>query len=239
MQQATLVNEYGQPIGARLADWQSRPLPQKITLAGRFCRLEPLALTHSPALFSAWHSIADERDWTYFSRRRPATLAACDALIAANAASGDPLFYAVIDQATGLAAGSVALMRIDPANGVLEIGWVNWSPLMKRSPCGTEAISLLLSYSFDTLGYRRCEWKCHSLNQPSNQAARRLGFQYEGTFRQAVVAKGHNRDTCWYSIIDSEWPAVGWALRAWLDSDNFSAEGRQKRPLADFRSANQ
>lgn len=237
MQQATLVNEYGQPIGARVADWQPRQPPQKIILDGRFCRLEPLALGHSPALFSAWHSIADERDWTYFSNRRPATAAACDALITANAAGADPLHYAVIDLATGKAAGSVALMRIDPANGVLEIGWVNWSPLMKRSPCGTEAISLLLSYIFDILGYRRCEWKCHSLNLPSNQAARRLGFQYEGTFRQAVVSKGHNRDTCWYSIIDGEWPAVGRALRAWLDCDNFSAAGRQIRPLADFRSA--
>lgn len=237
--QTTHFNEYGQPIGAPLDHWQPRPLPRKISLSGRFCRLEPLDISHSQDLFNAWHSINDERDWTYFSSRRPATAAECDGLIAANGASADPLHFAVIDLTSLKAVGTVALIRIDNANGVIEIGWVNWSPLMKRSACGTEAISLLLSYIFDQLGYRRCEWKCHSLNQASNRAARRLGFQYEGTFRQAVVNKGHNRDTCWYSIIDGEWPTVANALRAWLDNNNFSADGRQKRPLASFRTANQ
>nr|WP_306767877.1 GNAT family protein [Martelella alba] len=224
-------------MGDALPHWRARERPQRRELTGRFCRLEPLAPAHGPALFQAWHSIGDDRDWTYFSRRRPGTPAECDALIAANAASDDPLHYAVIDLATGSAVGSVALMRIDPDNGVQEIGWVNWSPLMKRSVCGTEALYLLLAYTFDSLGYRRCEWKCHSLNRASVRAAERMGFSYEGTFRQAVVVKGHNRDTCWFSIIDGEWPAIGQALRGWLAADNFTDRGEQKRPLAEFMAA--
>ncbi len=234
MDQGNGVNQYQQPVGAALPDWRPRPPVQKVTLAGRFCRLEPLSMVHGPALFMAWHRIDDGRDWTYFSHSRPETRQQCDALIAANAASHDPLHFAVIDLATERAVGSVALMRVDAGNGVLEIGWVNWSPLMKRSALGTEAISLLLSYTFDRLGYRRCEWKCHSLNLASNQAAKRLGFQYEGTFRQAMVVKGHNRDTCWYSIIDSEWPALARALDGWLAPGNFDHQGRQCRPLAAF-----
>ncbi|WP_213993155.1 GNAT family protein [Sodalis sp. dw_96] len=231
------VNQYDQPLGDALPDWQPRERPEKRILTGGFCRLEPLSLKHSAALFTAWHSINDERDWTYFSIGRPATSAACDTLVAGNADSGDPMHYAVIDLITGLAVGTVALMRIDPANGVLEIGWVNWSPLMKRSVCGTEALFLLLNHTFDTLGYRRCEWKCHSLNQASVLAAKRMGFQYEGTFRQAVVNKGHNRDTCWYSIIDKEWPPISRALQGWLQGDNFTAVGGQKRRLREFMAA--
>lgn len=128
-------------------------------------------------------------------------------------------------------------MRIDAVNGVAEIGWVNWSPLMKRSRFGTEAIYLLLSYLFDKLGYRRCEWKCNSLNEASNLAALRLGFHYEGTFRQALLTKGHNRDTCWYSIIDSEWLPIKAAFGQWLSADNFSADGQQKQKLEAFRPA--
>ncbi len=234
MDKANVVNEFGQPVGAALPDWRPRAMAQKVALTGRFCRLEPLALVHSPALFDAWHSIDDGRDWTYLSANRPATPRECDALIAANASSADTLHFAVVDLSTGKAVGSVALMRIDPVNGVLEIGWVNWSPLMKRSACGTEAIFLLLGYTFDTLKYRRCEWKCHSLNLASNRAAKRLGFQFEGTFRQAIVAKGRNRDTCWYSIVDGEWAAVGQALSEWLAPGNFTGQGRQIRPLAAF-----
>jgi len=235
MTEGNRLNQYQQPIGAALPDWRPRPPVQKVTLAGRFCRLEPLSMAHGPALFVAWHRIDDGRDWTYFSHSRPETRQQCDALIAANAASQDPLHFAVIDLATDRAVGSVALMRVDVGNGVLEIGWVNWSPLMKRSSLGTEAIFLLLGYTFNTLGYRRCEWKCHSLNLASNQAATRLGFQFEGTFRQALVVKGHNRDTCWYSIIDSEWPAIAQGLGGWLAPENFDRQGQQRKPLAAFR----
>jgi len=234
----TTLNHFGQPIGDALPDWQTRELPQSLQLDGRYCHLEPLHVErHSKALFTAWHSIDDNRDWSYFSVDRPETQEACDAFIAANAASKDPLFFAVIDNATQRAVGSVSLMRIDPANGVIEIGWVNWSPLMKRSRNSTEAIYLLLKYVFDELQYRRCEWKCNSLNAPSSAAAKRFGFEYEGKFRQAIVTKGHNRDTEWYSMLDNEWPERKSTLEQWLSPDNFAADGQQKQRLEAFRKS--
>ncbi len=233
----TTLNHFGQPIGDEVPEWQPRPLPERTTLEGQYCYLEPLDVSkHSESLFDAWHSIDDDRDWTYFSIDRPATQHECDTYITKISSLKDPLYFAVIDKATQHAIGGVSLMRIDAANGVAEIGWVNWSPLMKRSRFGTEAIYLLLSYLFDSLGYRRCEWKCNSLNDASNLAARRLGFQYEGTFRQALLTKGHNRDTCWYSIIDQEWQPIKTAFNQWLSSENFSADGQQKQKLESFRS---
>lgn len=141
----------------------------------------------------------------------------------------------VVDQANGRAVGTCAFLRIDPANGVAELGTINWSPLMRRSALGSEAIFLMLRHLFDDLGYRRCEWKCDSLNLPSRQAAERLGFRYEGTFRQAVVVKGRTRDTDWLSIIDAEWPARHAAFAAWLSPDNIGGDGRQKRRLQAFQ----
>lgn len=234
----TTLNHFGQPVGDELTDWQSRELPQHIQLDGRFCHLEPLSVErHSKDLFTAWHTIEDNRDWTYLSVDRPATQQACDSYLTANAASKDPLFFAVVDNATQRAIGSVALMRIDPVNGVIEIGWVNWSPLMKRTSHSTEAIFLLLNYIFDGLNYRRCEWKCHSLNAPSSAAAKRFGFQYEGTFRQAIINKGRTRDTKWHSILDSEWPARKAEFEQWLSADNYHADGQQKQRLEDFRKS--
>jgi len=232
----TTLNHFGQPIGDLLPDWQPRERPSRVQLNGTWWRLEPLSCErHSQDLFKAWHSIDDNRDWTYLSVDRPATQVECDLFISQQVKSEDPLFFAVVDNATGRAVGSVSLMRIDPVNGVAEIGWVNWSPLMKRTRFGTEAIYLLQRYLFDTLKYRRCEWKCHSLNEPSKQAALRFGFQYEGTFRQAIVLRSHNRDTCWYSVIDSEWPESKAAFDRWLSADNFSAEGQQKQRLEELR----
>ncbi len=127
-------------------------------------------------------------------------------------------------------------MRIDEQNGVVEVGSVHFSPRLSRTPASTEAQWLLMRYVFDTLGYRRYEWKCNSLNEPSRQAALRLGFHYEGRFRQALVVKGHNRDTDWFSIIDREWPAVDEALQRWLAADNFTADGKQRRALASLRN---
>ena len=147
----------------------------------------------------------------------------------------DPIHFAVIDQQTDQPIGSLALMRIDAKNGVVEVGHVHFSPLLSRPAMATEAHWLLMHYVFATLGYRRYEWKCNSLNEPSRRAALRLGFQYEGRFRQALVIKGHNRDTDWFSIIDSEWPQIDRAMRQWLAADNFSADGQQLRTLESFR----
>lgn len=150
--------------------------------------------------------------------------------------ASDPLFYAVINLSTNKAVGFLALQRMDPDNGAVEIGWINWSPLMKRTLCSTEAIFLLLSYIMETLQYRRCGWKCDSLHQSAISAAERLGFTYEGTLRRTQVSKGHSRDVRWYSIIDEEWDEIRLAMECWLNPSNFDEQGKQKHRLAEFRS---
>jgi len=154
-----------------------------------------------------------------------------------KAATGpDPLFQAIVDAATGKAVGVASFMRIDPANGVIEVGGINYSPLLQRRPAATEAMYLMMRRAFE-LGYRRYEWKCDSLNAPSRAAAQRLGFSYEGTFRQAWVYKGRNRDTAWYSIIDREWAALRGAFERWLAPGNFDADGRQRVSLSGLIGA--
>jgi RimJ/RimL family protein N-acetyltransferase len=147
----------------------------------------------------------------------------------------DPLFHAIIARDSGRAVGVASLMRIDPGSGVLEVGGINYSPRLQRHPAGTEAMYLLMRRVFDELGYRRYEWKCDALNAASRAAAARLGFRFEGIFRQAVVYKERNRDTAWFSIIDREWPALKAAFEGWLSPDNFDDAGRQRRRLAEFR----
>ena len=145
------------------------------------------------------------------------------------------MFHAIIDRETGKAVGVASFMRMDPANGVIEVGHIHYAPVMRRTPAGTEAMFLMMRRAFDELGYRRYEWKCDSLNAPSRRAAERYGFTFEGIFRQAVIYKKRNRDTAWFAIIDRDWPAIKRAFEQWLDPANFDASGRQKRQLADFR----
>lgn len=228
-------NHFGQPIGDALPDWQPRPAPQRHTLQGRLCYLEPLAGKHAEALFAAHQLAPDTRSWTWLLREPDSSVEEFSAWVASVAELSDPLHFAVIDRQTRLPVGSLALMRIDANNGVIEVGHVHFSPLLSRTAMATEAHWLLMRYAFDTLGYRRYEWKCNSLNEPSRRAARRLGFHYEGRFRQALVIKGHNRDTDWFSIIDAEWPQIDSAMQRWLASDNFSADGQQIRTLESLR----
>ena len=228
-------NHFGQPIGDALPDWQPRPVPQRHTLQGRLCYLEPLAGKHAEALFAAHQLAPDTRSWTWLLREPDSSVEEFSAWVASVAELSDPLHFAVIDRQTRLPVGSLALMRIDANNGVIEVGHVHFSPLLSRTAMATEAHWLLMRYAFDTLGYRRYEWKCNSLNEPSRRAARRLGFHYEGRFRQALVIKGHNRDTDWFSIIDTEWPQIDSAMQRWLASDNFSADGQQIRTLESLR----
>lgn len=228
-------NHFGQPIGDALPDWQPRPVPQRHTLQGRLCYLEPLAGKHAEALFAAHQLAPDTRSWTWLLREPDSSVEEFSAWVASVAELSDPLHFAVIDRQTRLPVGSLALMRIDANNGVIEVGHVHFSPLLSRTAMATEAHWLLMRYAFDTLGYRRYEWKCNSLNEPSRRAARRLGFHYEGRFRQALVIKGHNRDTDWFSIIDAEWPQIDSAMQRWLASDNFSADGQQIRTLESLR----
>jgi len=228
-------NQFGQPVGDALPDWQPRPHPQRETLDGRLCRLEPLNLHHAEALFAAYQLAEDTRAWTWLLREPDVTPESYAAWVESVLTLQDPIHFAVIDKQTGQPVGTLALMRIDSKNGVVEVGHVHFSPLLSRTPMSTEAQWLLMRYAFETLGYRRYEWKCNSLNEPSRRAALRMGFQYEGRFRQALVIKGHNRDTDWFSVIDSEWPTVNKAMQKWLAADNFDTDGKQLRSLESWR----
>ncbi len=233
---STMTNEYGQPVGAPVTGWTARPLPSAETLEGAYCRLERLhAERHAADLFAAYGTAPDWRDWTYLPNGPFEEPQAFLRYIEAAAKSADPRHYAVIDKRTGKAVGTLSLMRIEPNHGVIEVGAVVFSPLLKRTPISTEAQFLLMEYAFDELGYRRYEWKCDSLNAPSRAAAERLGFKFEGIFRQVVVYKGRSRDTAWFSIIDKEWPALKRAFRAWLAPENFDDQGGQRASLRDLR----
>ncbi|MFE7753343.1 GNAT family N-acetyltransferase [Streptomyces sp. NPDC057428] len=231
------ANEFGQPIGEPVPGWTARPLPHGRTLAGRYCRLEALdPARHAQEVFAALRSARDDRDWTYMAVGPFSSAAEFEVWIREAASGTDPQHYAVIDHRSGRAVGTLSLMRQDPANGVIEVGNVMFSPLLKRTTVATEAQLLLMTHVFDDLGYRRYEWKCDSRNAPSRRAAERLGFGYEGTFRQAVVYKGRSRDTAWYSIINSEWPTLRQSFASWLEPANFDNDGRQRRSLAEIRA---
>ncbi len=218
-----------------LADWQPRPRPGRFTLAGRFCRLEPLdAARHGDQLFAAAMAPgADERFRYLFDS--PQDRAGFDSWLSRAAASEDPLFHAVIDLSTNRCEGRQSLMRITPEHGVIEIGNILWGPAMARTAIATEALYLCARHAFDELGYRRFEWKCDAGNAPSMSAARRFGFKFEGIFRQHMVVKGLNRDTAWFAITDEDWPELRRAFELWLEPANFDRDGKQKLRLADFR----
>lgn len=220
-----------------LSDWQPGPRPARKVLEGRTVRLEPLeAARHGDALFEASSVTDAESRFAWLPEMPPQDRAAFQPWLEKAEASPDPLFFAVIDKASGKVAGRQTLMRIDANNGVAEIGNIYWGPLVSRKPAATEAQFLFASYVFDELGYRRYEWKCNNANEPSKRAAERFGFTFEGLFRQHMVVKGANRDTAWYSIIDKEWPALKSAYISWLDPSNFDSDGQQIRRLEEFRA---
>jgi RimJ/RimL family protein N-acetyltransferase len=204
-------------------------------MTGRFCRVEPLdPERHAADLFAANSLDVEGRSWTYLFQEPFRDLASYRAWLEQVAKADDPLFHAILDLKTGKAVGVATFMRIDRVHGVIEVGNINYSPLLQRTPAATEAMFLMMARVFDELQYRRYEWKCDSLNAPSRAAALRLGFQYEGLFRQAVVYKGRNRDTAWFSIVDGEWPRLKRAYGEWLAPENFDAGGRQRRRLGDL-----
>jgi RimJ/RimL family protein N-acetyltransferase len=231
-------NEFGQPIGAPLPDWSVRPHPPRTAIQGRFCRVEALDPDrHAVELFEANSEDREGRNWTYLPHGPYPSFNLYREYLTAAAGRDDPLIHAIIDPANGGAVGVASLMRLDAPAGVIEVGGINYSPRLQRRPAATEAMYLLMRRVFDELGYRRYEWKCDALNAPSRAAAQRLGFRYEGLFRQATVYKGRSRDTAWFSIIDHEWPALRAAFEQWLDPANFDVDGRQRQSLQGFRSS--
>jgi RimJ/RimL family protein N-acetyltransferase len=219
----------GQPVGLPV-DPTPAPRPGPVTLQGRYGRLEKLKADHAADLWSAF--AGHDQVWTYISTDGPfASAAEFVPFIAMRAAAVDPYAYAIVDT-SDRAVGYVTLLRIEPDMRVIEVGHVLYSPALQRTPLGTETQYLLARYVFETLGYRRYEWKCNALNAPSWRAALRYGFTYEGTFRQHIIAKGRNRDNAWFSMLDSEWPARKCNFERWLAPENFDSEGRQKLSLA-------
>jgi RimJ/RimL family protein N-acetyltransferase len=219
-----------------LAQWTARARPQRQAIAGRYIRLEPLdALRHGDALHAACSGPEAEGLFRYLAEHPPADRAAFDPWLAKSAASEDPLFFAVVDQATGRALGRLTFMRIDQTHGVIETGNILFGPELARTRGATEAVYLQARHAFDDLGYRRFEWKCNNRNEPSKRAAERLGFTFEGLFRQHMVIKGENRDTAWYSMLDHEWPRLKRAFERWLAPDNFDEAGRQRTSLGACR----
>jgi RimJ/RimL family protein N-acetyltransferase len=228
------TNRFGQPVGPPV---DARPArgPERATLRGRAVTLVPLdADEHAAALFQAANGGEKDRLWTYLADGPYADAAAFKAAIAAKAQSADPLFFAVLDNASGLAVGYQTLMRIDATHRAIEVGNVLYTPALQRTIGATEAQYLFAAYVFDELGFRRYEWKCNDLNAPSKRAAARLGFVFEGVFRQHMIVKGRSRDTAWFAMLDAEWPARRAAFERWLAPDNFDAAGRQKVSLTSL-----
>lgn len=219
-------------------NWTPRPRPARAPLEGRFVRLEPIdAARHGDDLFEISTTPDAPERFRYMRELPPESRAAFQVWLEKVQASEDPLYFAVVDKASGKAAGRQTFLRVEPAHGCMEIGHIFWGPAIARKPAATEAHFLFLRHAFGDLGYRRWEWKCDNRNEASKRAAERFGFQPEGIFRQHMIIKGESRDTAWYSIVDSEWPKLKQAYEAWLDPANFDTAGLQKRRFKDIIAA--
>ena len=227
----TTTNEHGQPISEPLNGWDPPHVPAHDVLEGRFVRLEPAQRTrHAIPLFHEFRT-APESLWTYLPLGPFADAAGFGQLLDAMDRTRDTLPYVVTVE--GEARGLLSLLRVQPDVGVLEIGWITFSPAIQRSTVTTETVALLLKHAFDS-GYRRVEWKCDALNEPSRRAAERFGFLYEGTFRKATHYKGRNRDTAWFAMTDDDWVTQEQIFAKWLSPDNFDSDGTQRTRLADI-----
>jgi len=226
------TNTLKPPIGLRLPLWQPPPYPAPRTLQGRYVRLEPLDVDkHAQGLFDALTSDASGLGWTYLPYGPFESFPDYLDWLRSVGSKRDPLFFTLFASGSNQPSGVASYLRIDPANGSIEVGHIHYGPSLQRSVAATEAMVLMMQHAFQ-LGYRRYEWKCNALNHPSRTAAQRLGFSFEGLFRQAAVVKGHNRDTAWFSVIDSDWPHLEEIFQRWLAPDNFDENGRQKMALS-------
>jgi RimJ/RimL family protein N-acetyltransferase len=229
------ASAHERPLGPVVEPCDARR-PARVILEGRFVRLEPLdAARHGPAL---WNNLAGaDQVWDYLFDAPFGDEASFVADLARKAASEDPRFWAVVDKTLDEAQGYATLMRVDPVHRTIEVGNILFAPALQRTPGATESMALLATYAFEALGHRRYEWKCNALNAPSRAAAERLGFTFEGVFRQHMIVKGRNRDTAWYAMLDTEWPTAKRGFARWLARENFDEAGRQRRSLAAMRAS--
>lgn len=227
-------NQLGEPIGFAVEGWTPPSWPPHDPIEGRFCRVETLDPDrHAAELFDANAQDTEHRIWTYLPYGPFDNLADYTAWMRETCLGSDPMFHVIIDVETAKAAGVASYLRIAPANGSVEVGHINFSPRLQRTPAATEAMYLMMKRVF-ALGYRRYEWKCDALNAKSRAAAQRLGLSFEGVFRQATTYKGRNRDTAWYAAIDKEWPDLNNAFSRWLDPGNFDENGEQRTHLTEL-----
>lgn len=228
------LNHLNQPIGQSLADWVCPGFPPRESMDGLYCRLEPLDPNlHAESLHAANLLDAEGRSWTYLPYGPFESVDAYKEWMTRLCQGTDPMFFAICRKSDNKPVGVASYLRIMPESGSIEVGHIHYSENLKRSPVATEAMYLMMQSAFE-LGYRRYEWKCDALNEPSREAAQRLGFSYEGIFRQATVYKSRNRDSAWYAVIDSEWPALQQAFSQWLDPNNFDEQGQQRCRLSDL-----
>ena len=228
------VNKLGQPVGRPLTDWKAAQRPEGKVLEGLYSTLDPIDPSkHAAELFEAYSEDTGGMLWTYLPYGPFSNLDEFSDWMKESCTGTDPFFYAIRDKNTGKFSGMASYLRITPQMGTVEVGHINYAPALQRTTAATEAMYLMMKYAFE-LGYRRYEWKCDSLNAGSKKAAVRLGFTFEGTFRQAVVYRGRNRDTDWYSVIDTEWPTLKEAFEHWLSPNNFDSSGKQKVSLQEM-----
>ncbi len=229
------LNSLGQPIGFAVENWQACDWPPRSSVEGRSCRIEAYDPDqHNRDLFEAFSKDSEQGNWTYLPYGPFDEFEAFDSWSRETCQGDDPLFHSIIDKVGGKPVGIASYLRITPAQGVIEVGHIHFSPLLQRTILATEAMFLMMQRVFDELGYRRYEWKCDALNAPSCAAAKRLGFSFEGIFRQLTMYKGRNRDTAWFAIIDKDWPLIKNAFEQWLDAGNFDDSGQQKQSLSAF-----
>ena len=219
-------------LGKALPGWSPRPLPSRKILEGRYTRLEPLDPSKHGDDLVAVFGTTDPNSWAYLFHGPFADDAGLRQWLAGSAVAAGNVCYAIIDLASGRAAGIASYMRMDPANGVIEVGSIHFSDKLKQTRASTESMFLMMRHVFDDLGYRRYEWKCNAFNAPSRRTALRLGFSFEGIFRNHMVVKGHSRDTAWFAIADDEWPKLKAAYEKWLAPDNFDSAGQQRGSLS-------
>lgn len=229
---ASTTNEHGQPIGLPVPGWRGATPPVPESIPGEHCRLDPLdADRHAEGLFRAYAADPKGANWTYLPYGPFASLADYHVWLAGKQTSTEERFYTIVDPKSERPLGVAAYLRIAPQTGSIEVGHLSYAPALQRTVASTEAMYRMMKRVFDDWGYRRYEWKCDALNAPSRAAATRLGFRFEGVFRQLMVVKGRNRDTAWFSIVDAEWPALRAGFEAWLSPSNFDEQGRQRRRL--------